>query len=266
MTNTLGLHNPLRYRGYVYDRETELYYLQSRYYNPQWGRFINADSQLATGDFTGLNLFVYCNNNPLAYTDHSGQAPEWWQWAISGAMFVAGVAMIATGVGGVAGGALVCASVNSIINSYTSEAAGGSSTAGWVGGMITGAICGTGAGVAGNLLTSATNTVGMACIGKAAASLGISFSFGFAGSYAGQTVSAAIDNKPLNGGDSFQSALATGAVNCYAGLGSGIGTAIKDIPLISTTSQVFANALNAGWSVTAEVIVDAFGAIISLFG
>jgi RHS repeat-associated protein len=43
MANTLGQHNPLRYRGYVYDRETGLYYLQSRYYNPEWGRFINAD-------------------------------------------------------------------------------------------------------------------------------------------------------------------------------------------------------------------------------
>ena len=46
MANTLGQHNPLRYRGYVYDRETGLYYLQSRYYNPTWARFINADGQL----------------------------------------------------------------------------------------------------------------------------------------------------------------------------------------------------------------------------
>ncbi len=40
----LGKGNPFRYRGYVYDDETKLYYLRSRYYNPAWGRFINADS------------------------------------------------------------------------------------------------------------------------------------------------------------------------------------------------------------------------------
>ena len=46
---TLGEQNPLRYRGYVYDTETGLYYLQSRYYNPGWGRFINADGYASTG-------------------------------------------------------------------------------------------------------------------------------------------------------------------------------------------------------------------------
>ena len=71
--------------------------------------------------------------------DPNGHAPEWWQWAISGAMFVAGVALVATGVGGVAGGALICAGANSMIGSYVSEATGSSSVAGWVGGMITGA-------------------------------------------------------------------------------------------------------------------------------
>jgi len=42
--STVGVENPYRYRGYRYDTETGLYYLQSRYYNPEWGRFINADS------------------------------------------------------------------------------------------------------------------------------------------------------------------------------------------------------------------------------
>ena len=73
MANTLGLHNPLRYRGYVYDRETGLYYLQSRYYNPEWGRFINADGLLVNDNLTGTNLFVYCNNNPVNYFDPTGE-------------------------------------------------------------------------------------------------------------------------------------------------------------------------------------------------
>ncbi len=71
--DNLGILNPLRYRGYVYDQETELYYLQSRYYNPEWGRFINADIFAATGQsFTGNNTFVYCGNNPVCRIDSGG--------------------------------------------------------------------------------------------------------------------------------------------------------------------------------------------------
>jgi len=68
--------NPIRYRGYYYDTETELYYLQSRYYNPEWGRFINADDvdvlNLAVGQLLVPNLFIYCRNNPIMYSDPSG--------------------------------------------------------------------------------------------------------------------------------------------------------------------------------------------------
>jgi len=72
--SNLALHNPLRYRGYVYDRETGLYYLQSRYYNPTIGRFINADTYASTGhDIVGHNMFVYCQNNPTMYRDPNGQ-------------------------------------------------------------------------------------------------------------------------------------------------------------------------------------------------
>ena len=64
----------MRYRGYYYDTETGFYYLQSRYYDPEICRFINADSYASTGDgFTGLNMFAYCNNNPILYLDSSGE-------------------------------------------------------------------------------------------------------------------------------------------------------------------------------------------------
>jgi RHS repeat-associated protein len=57
----------------VYDRETELYYLQSRYYNPEWGRFISADSQFdENAGLVGNNLFAYCANNPVCYKDNTG--------------------------------------------------------------------------------------------------------------------------------------------------------------------------------------------------
>ena len=77
MASTLGKYNPLRYRGYVYDTETGLYYLQSRYYNPTWGRFINADEYLSTGQsFFENNVFAYCYCSPVNLTDHTGKMAE----------------------------------------------------------------------------------------------------------------------------------------------------------------------------------------------
>lgn len=65
--------NPIRYRGYYYDTETGFYYLQSRYYDPMLGRFINSDSYASTGQgFLGCNMFAYCNNNPVNGLDPSG--------------------------------------------------------------------------------------------------------------------------------------------------------------------------------------------------
>jgi len=74
MSGTLGKANPLRYRGYVYDEETKLYYLESRYYDPEVGRFINADAYAATGQgFVGNNMFAYCLNNPVNMMDSTGE-------------------------------------------------------------------------------------------------------------------------------------------------------------------------------------------------
>lgn len=73
LAETIGVKNPLRYRGYYYDTETGLYYLQSRYYDPETCRFINADSLLVAGDYLqGTNMFAYCLNNPVMYVDPSG--------------------------------------------------------------------------------------------------------------------------------------------------------------------------------------------------
>ena len=64
--------NPLRYRGYVYDVETDLYYLQSRYYDPQMGRFLNADVVMDTETSNGFNIFAYVGNNPVLFVDYTG--------------------------------------------------------------------------------------------------------------------------------------------------------------------------------------------------
>ena len=65
--------NPLRYRGYYYDSETGFYYLQSRYYDPENHRFINADSYLSTGRGTvAQNMYAYADNSPVMNTDSCG--------------------------------------------------------------------------------------------------------------------------------------------------------------------------------------------------
>lgn len=74
--NHIAFTNPFRYRGYVYDTETELYYLQSRYYDPQTGCFINADDPAYTDTGSGsplsTNMFAYCENNAVNGEDPSG--------------------------------------------------------------------------------------------------------------------------------------------------------------------------------------------------
>ncbi len=62
----LGTINPFRYRSYYYDEETKLYYINSRYYNPEWGRFVNGDMYISTGQGSnGCNMFNYCGNNHI---------------------------------------------------------------------------------------------------------------------------------------------------------------------------------------------------------
>ncbi len=73
-SGTMAGTNPLRYRGYYCDTETGFYYLQSRYYDPELHRFINADSLASTGQgFLGTNVFAYCLNNPTKHIDLEGK-------------------------------------------------------------------------------------------------------------------------------------------------------------------------------------------------
>ena len=127
--------NPLRYRGYVYDAETGLYYLNSRYYNPVWGRFINADEQL-NDDILGNNMFAYCSCNPISRADNSGKG---WVFACAVVGFIAGgvtkiISNVACGkkwndgvVGAAVGGAvygIVAATTGNVIAAgYASAAA-----------------------------------------------------------------------------------------------------------------------------------------------
>ena len=72
--STAARYNPFRYRGYYYDTETGFYYLNSRYYDPELGRFLNADGYInGNGDLIGYNMFAYCGNNPVMFVDPSGE-------------------------------------------------------------------------------------------------------------------------------------------------------------------------------------------------
>ena len=94
LATTIGFYNPLRYRGYVYDPETELYYLQSRYYNPEMGRFINGDNYPSTGQgLIGNNMFAYCGNNPVFREDDGGEV---WNIVIGAA--IGGITSFVSGV------------------------------------------------------------------------------------------------------------------------------------------------------------------------
>ena len=115
MATTLGLDQPFRYRGYVYDTETGWYYLQSRYYSPETCRFISADVLLSTGQgVLGHNSFAYCGNNPIVRVDSAGR----FFFTVIGAV-----------VGGIVGG--ISAAIN-----------GEDVVAGAVGGAVSGAITG----------------------------------------------------------------------------------------------------------------------------
>ena len=78
LATTLGANNPFRYRGYYYDTETGLYYLQTRYYDAEVGRFISADEYLSTGQgIVGSNMYAYCLNNPVNMSDDFGCRASW---------------------------------------------------------------------------------------------------------------------------------------------------------------------------------------------
>ena len=141
----IGNVNPIRYRGYYYDKETGWYYLNSRYYDPEVKRFINADSEIsgANDQITGKNLFAYCFNNPVMLTDETGS------WPSLGQIFQAavGVAVAAVAVAAVVTAGPVLAAAAAV--GYTSGVIAAGATlatatvaAGCGGGMVAEAVTG----------------------------------------------------------------------------------------------------------------------------
>ena len=159
-TGTLAEVNPIRYRGYYYDNETGLYYLQNRYFDPTTARWLNTDRAISGigGNILGYNLFQYCFNNPMNMSDASGNWPKWVETAAkiaTAVVTVAAVAVMAYTVASVATGAIVGAAavkavtgasvflgaaLSGINGGVANEAKGNSYANGYVGGATGGAI------------------------------------------------------------------------------------------------------------------------------
>ena len=135
-TGTMASVNPLRYRGYYYDTETGFYYVSSRYYDPEIGRWINADiPETLTADFENFaqyNLFAYCFNNPVNMSDETGTWPSWaTKLAIGVGAIVIGAAVVAaTAATGGAAAAFVGAAVAGLKAAAVSGAIGAAVGAG----------------------------------------------------------------------------------------------------------------------------------------
>jgi len=168
-------HNSYTYRGYRFDSEINMYYLNSRYYNPEIARFINADGLLGEfGTIQTTNMYAYCANNPLMYLDPSGESFI----AILGTLALAAV------IGGIIGGLTAALNGDDVV-----------------------------AGIASGALSGAIATIGIAValtLGPTAGIL-VSASAGFFGGFLGDIVNQGIDN----GWDdiNYNHALAVGTVS-----------------------------------------------------
>ena len=137
---SVGYINPFRYKGYYLDQETGLYYLQSRYYNPMWGRFLNADASSSLKVDKTLpgndNLFTYCGNNPIMNTDPTGHS--FWSVVLAVAVVVAVTAVavaVVAATGGVAAPLLIAAVGPEVAATITTGAITGAAIGGLAAGL-----------------------------------------------------------------------------------------------------------------------------------
>ncbi len=140
----IGNLNPFRYRGYYYDTETKLYFLKTRYYDSEIGRFMTIDGveYLDPESINGLNLYAYCGNNPVMAVDPNGTA-KWWQWLLFGigaALVVAAAVVLTVATGGAATGLLGAIAVGAAKGALIGAAVG--SAVGIAGGAIYSAVTG----------------------------------------------------------------------------------------------------------------------------
>ena len=150
-TEFVGNLNPIRYRNYYYDQECKLFYCNARYYDPEVGRWISPDdlSYLNPDSITGLNLYVYCADNPMMFVDNNGCFIS----AIFGTIFGALWGGISAAVNG--GNFLAGAAAGAIGGFISGIALDAAAVTGGVGGLIIAGIVGALGGFAGDVLGQA---------------------------------------------------------------------------------------------------------------
>ncbi len=132
--NELSKLNPFMYRGYFYDAELKMYYLKSRYYDPDLGRFINADAEVGSvGETMGMNLYSYCKCNPINLSDENGNWPSWATKICIGLAVIAVCAVVAVATMGTGA---ACLGMSMLVGAAKGALIGA------VSGAITGAVMG----------------------------------------------------------------------------------------------------------------------------
>ena len=207
--------NPLRYRGYYYDSETGFYYLQSRYYDPEIGRFINADSYAST-DATGLlsaNMFAYCENDPVNGSDPNGE-------------------FLGTLIGTVVGA--TCAAVGALIT-------GGNWKAAAINGAVSGAITGFAADVI--VVTG----------GSAAVVIGVYAASGVAGSLIGDIAESAYTGNRVSKSELIRNALIGGVFGAVGGSIVGKVTSMMETVTRTATKKALKKGITVGKAIEKTV-------------
>ena len=236
--SNLASLNPIRYRGYYYDTETGLYYLNARYYSPEWRRFISPDAAEYIDPETpnGLNLYAYCYNDPVNYADPSGH------FIISSSVLVV-TAFIGAALGAVSG---------AVYGGLTAAANGQNIWAGVGLGLLTGAIMGTGAGVAslfiapiiageGVVFSVAGATLAVSAGSSVAIGFGVAFATGAVGGIISDMHTQRLkDGEISDWGSVVISALQWGGLNVLSAVLGSIGGPLSDLEAAFVTS-VFNN-------------------------
>ncbi len=262
----IGNLNPFRYRGYYYDTETGLYFLKTRYYDPEVGRFITIDdlSYLDPDTINGLNLYAYCGNNPVMAVDPNGTA-KWWQWLLFGigAALVVAAAVVLTvatfGVGTAAFGATMLGSIALHASVGTLIGAGVGSVLGAAGGAIYSAS--TGADLGDSILSGFLIGFGVGAIAGAAIG-GIHGAATFTpNSMIGNTVK--LGQVAANQGGKITGYSAHGAMRMAE---RGMGRAMAKLTVKFGTSILQNSGKVAYLTQKAFVVLNAAGTVVTAYG
>ncbi len=251
--------NPFRYKSYYYDNETGLYYLISRYYSPALMRFLTPDSikYIDPNQINGVNLYVYCGNNPIMCSDPEGCLAITLSMILTTAIigFISGSV-----VGGVAGGLIAAANGTNV--GY-----------GILAGILAGGITGAGAAIAslfiapviageGVMLVTAAGTnfyMGVTISSSIALSIGIGISLvsGAIGGGVNEIVGQLLNEHKISNWKSVGiSALESGILNVFSGfLGGFVGVDISNFDNLLVTTML--NKIPTGFGVVIDIIRNA---------